>query len=690
MAAVCGASLTVCVCFLLLPPAVTGQSPIITSVQFTKNTKLPVQSVLCPPQTSTKCPLSPSDQYKAAVAHRDVTSRNVLVRADLSCVLADFGLSMRLTGTLPCRPGDEDTVAISEVGTVRYMAPEVLGGALNLRDCESALKQVDVYALGLLYWESFRRCSHLFPGEAVPEYQLAFQAELGNHPSFEEMQVLVVREKVRPRFPEAWKDNSLVSVPVPHLSSDLSPNLSLNLSPICTGSKTFVMFFLLCLFLSLFSSVRQARSSTSDNLLSSSTLTPASTLCTILESHHTGGAVPSVFRPLTEEDLETQKLDPKEVDKNLRESSDDNLMERSQKQFSSAALHCTDLPYRQILQTDEGNSPVSVLQGELGGVGGVETIHPLPKQQNLPQRPTSLPLLRKTKETVSSRLKLGKSNHREVETGVAKMNMMVLAMAAEPHQVTAVTINTSTRGGGGAAVSRVHSKNAVASSYSAGAPTLMTNVLIGGGQTNPAGPQLEDEDKMVAGEDQGMNLLNASPDENEPLLSREQPPAESQPGSNANNNNNRTAWASNKVHGSDPDPCVRRELCAGPTPIPGSSRSPETCLIQTQTEEAPVIVPNALGSPVSDPNPPVSESQHPKPTVLPEPAVALRRPAFDPQSPGLLPPQNRRRRPCSLDLSASCISSESVDSRRASPPFIRKPRRCRPSESVQLSVRSLK
>ena len=54
-----------------------------------------------------------------------------------------------------------------QVGTVRYMAPEVLGGALNLRDCESALKQVDVYALGLLYWESFRRCSHLFPGETT-------------------------------------------------------------------------------------------------------------------------------------------------------------------------------------------------------------------------------------------------------------------------------------------------------------------------------------------------------------------------------------------------------------------------------------------------------------------------------------------------------------------------------------------
>lgn len=49
------------------------------------------------------------------------------------------------------------------------------------------------------------------PGDAVPEFQLAFQAELGNHPSFEDMQNLVAREKYRPRFPDAWKENSVVS-----------------------------------------------------------------------------------------------------------------------------------------------------------------------------------------------------------------------------------------------------------------------------------------------------------------------------------------------------------------------------------------------------------------------------------------------------------------------------------------------
>ena len=56
---------------------------------------------------------------------------------------------------------------IYQVGTIRYMAPEVLEGAVNLRDCESALKQVDMYALGLIYWEIFMRCTDLFPGKGT-------------------------------------------------------------------------------------------------------------------------------------------------------------------------------------------------------------------------------------------------------------------------------------------------------------------------------------------------------------------------------------------------------------------------------------------------------------------------------------------------------------------------------------------
>ncbi|XP_029967171.1 bone morphogenetic protein receptor type-2-like [Salarias fasciatus] len=535
------------------------------------------------------------EMYKPAVAHRDLTSRNVLVRADLSCVLADFGLSMRLTETRPCRNGDDDTMAISEVGTVRYMSPEVLGGALNLRDCEAALKQVDVYALGLLYWESFRRCSDLFPGEPVPEYQLAFQAELGNHPSFEEMQTLVVREKFRPRFPEAWKENSLAIRSLKETMEDCWDqdaearltaqcaeerlfDLALmttqtavhnqrNLShgrwpPQASSASSFIEDFQVGVVRNLQGDAHPAAtirmgSSGADvaeknrnherqqSRLFSSNLPPPSTLCTISECQHTGGAVPGVpaCLQLTEEDLEATKMEAAEVEKNLRENSHEDLMELSQKRFASESQSSAQL----LLQ--------DVFSGADSSISGADNAsHPLPKQQNLPQRPTSLHLLSKT-------------NHRQVQTGVAKMNTVAMVMAAEPHLVTTVTNNTNSRSGASSGKD-VQSIMVVTSRYNAGVPTLVTNEAIGGGRSNPAGPREEEEEEeeevqeeakgeMMEGRDDGhFNLLNFSPDEHEPLLRREQPPAEDEAppplhhqnqvqsvlqgrGSNSNNNNNR-------------------------------------------------------------------------------------------------------------------------------------------------------
>lgn len=48
-----------------------------------------------------------------------------------------------------------------QVGTVRYMAPEILDCAVNLKDCESSLKQIDVYAFSLVLWELLTRCEDL-------------------------------------------------------------------------------------------------------------------------------------------------------------------------------------------------------------------------------------------------------------------------------------------------------------------------------------------------------------------------------------------------------------------------------------------------------------------------------------------------------------------------------------------------
>ena len=46
----------------------------------------------------------------------------------------------------------------------------------------------------------------------MPEYQLPFQAELGLHPTFEEMTHMVSKNKARPLFPDVWKDSNQVGV----------------------------------------------------------------------------------------------------------------------------------------------------------------------------------------------------------------------------------------------------------------------------------------------------------------------------------------------------------------------------------------------------------------------------------------------------------------------------------------------
>ena len=100
------------------------------------------------------------------------------------------------------------------------MAPEVLEGSGNLADCRMALTQVDVYSLGLVFWEIGTRCHDLYQGLPTPVYQLPYELQLGLHPTFEDMQVAVSRNKTRPPFPDMWKDTNMASV---HVSQKLSP-----------------------------------------------------------------------------------------------------------------------------------------------------------------------------------------------------------------------------------------------------------------------------------------------------------------------------------------------------------------------------------------------------------------------------------------------------------------------------------
>jgi bone morphogenetic protein receptor type-2 len=149
---------------------------------------------------------------KMCICHRDINSRNILVKADLSCCIADFGFGTKLNGSRYERDGEmilAETKSIYEVGTMRYMAPEILEGAVNLRDCETSLKQIDVYSEGLVLWELAMRCFDFYPPEmGTPPYKAPYEAEIGSHPSFDQMRALVLQHKARPLFPPQWGGGS--------------------------------------------------------------------------------------------------------------------------------------------------------------------------------------------------------------------------------------------------------------------------------------------------------------------------------------------------------------------------------------------------------------------------------------------------------------------------------------------------
>jgi len=134
-------------------------------------------------------------QGKPAIAHRDLKSRNILVKKDLTCVIADLGLCVKLT--------DADEVDIpfnNKVGTKRYMAPEVLDETINEKhfDC---WKRADMYSLALVYWELARRCNY---GDITKEYQMPYYDVVNSDPTIEEMKLVVCDKKMRPPCSEEW------------------------------------------------------------------------------------------------------------------------------------------------------------------------------------------------------------------------------------------------------------------------------------------------------------------------------------------------------------------------------------------------------------------------------------------------------------------------------------------------------
>ncbi|CAB1353273.1 unnamed protein product, partial [Coregonus sp. 'balchen'] len=145
--------------------------------------------------------------HKPAVAHRDLSSNNVLVREDGTCALCDFGCSTILrscSGPQSWQRYMGNIQGRVQVGTLCYMAPELLDGCVNLTS-GWCLIQGDVYALGMLLWEMLMRCSDLFTGCLVSDHRLPYEEELGASPSLEQLIIHVSERRERPSVPKHWE-----------------------------------------------------------------------------------------------------------------------------------------------------------------------------------------------------------------------------------------------------------------------------------------------------------------------------------------------------------------------------------------------------------------------------------------------------------------------------------------------------
>uniref|UniRef100_A0A915KCD7 receptor protein serine/threonine kinase n=1 Tax=Romanomermis culicivorax TaxID=13658 RepID=A0A915KCD7_ROMCU len=133
---------------------------------------------------------------RPAIAHRDIKSKNILVKNDFSCCLGDLGLAVRYDSQM----GTIDVPDNNKVGTRRYLAPEVLDDTMNINQFDS-YRRSDIYSLGLVLWELCRRTDK---GGTIDPFEVAYYEYVPADPSLESMKQCVCVEKRRPSIPNSW------------------------------------------------------------------------------------------------------------------------------------------------------------------------------------------------------------------------------------------------------------------------------------------------------------------------------------------------------------------------------------------------------------------------------------------------------------------------------------------------------
>lgn len=142
---------------------------------------------------------------KPAISHRDIKSKNILIKRNGQCAIADFGLAVRYLS-------DSDEIDIApntRVGTKRYMAPEVLDESINTANFD-AFKKADMYSLSLVFWEMSRRCVTGDKITTADDYALPYYDCVPSDPSFDDMKLVVCVKKFRPQIPLRWESDDVL------------------------------------------------------------------------------------------------------------------------------------------------------------------------------------------------------------------------------------------------------------------------------------------------------------------------------------------------------------------------------------------------------------------------------------------------------------------------------------------------
>ncbi|XP_040571979.1 activin receptor type-1 [Lepeophtheirus salmonis] len=141
---------------------------------------------------------------KPGIAHRDMKTKNVLVRMDGTCVIADFGLAV--THTIA-----NNELIIPQncrVGTKRYMSPEILDMSINVNHFES-YRMVDIYAFSLVIWEILRR-TRSSENNKANEFALPYYTDVNPDPGFDEMRKVVCIDNRRPEILSRWEADPVI------------------------------------------------------------------------------------------------------------------------------------------------------------------------------------------------------------------------------------------------------------------------------------------------------------------------------------------------------------------------------------------------------------------------------------------------------------------------------------------------